>query len=156
VAHEAARKGHLPSDFDRWELTDKDGWTVAHVAARRGHLPPDYDRWEWADWTGWTVAHVAAAHDHLPPGFDCWELTDEDGRTVAHVAARYGHLPPGLRPPWEFAAPHAWTASYVATGYAYLSHKFNHRKLIDKDGGLGICCSPIWSFTSRLQPIGVG
>ena len=30
VAHEAARCGHLPSGFDRWDLADRHGWTVAH------------------------------------------------------------------------------------------------------------------------------
>ena len=40
VAHMAARCGHLPSGFGRWELADRNGRTVAHEAACCGHLPP--------------------------------------------------------------------------------------------------------------------
>ena len=71
------------------------GRTVAHSAARCGHLPPGFDRWELADIDGWTVAHVAAIGGHLPPGFGRWELADRNGRTVAHKAACCGHLPYG-------------------------------------------------------------
>ena len=95
VAHAAARYGHLPSGFDRWDLADGRGWTVAHSAARCGHLPSGFGRWELADIDGWTVAHTAARYGHLPSGFDRWELADERGWTVAHEAACYGHLPLG-------------------------------------------------------------
>lgn len=91
----AARFGHLPASFDRWELADDGGggWTVAHVAALWGHLPADFDRWEIADRRGWTVAYEAALYGTLPPDFDRWDLADRDGRTVAHVAVESGYLP---------------------------------------------------------------
>ena len=95
VAHEAARCGHLPSGFDRWDLADGRGWTVAHSAARCGHLPSGFDRWELADSTGRTVAHEAARYGSLPPGFDRWELANRNGWTVAHAADCCGRLPYG-------------------------------------------------------------
>lgn len=73
-AIELAKYGHLPADFDKWDLADRDGWTVAHVAAACGHLPADFDKWDITDGRGWTVAHVAAEHGHLPADFDKWDL----------------------------------------------------------------------------------
>jgi len=78
------------------EYREKEGGcTVAHEAARYGHLPSGFGRWDLADSDGRTVAHAAACCGHLPSGFDCWELADRRGWTVAHAAARYGRLPPG-------------------------------------------------------------
>jgi hypothetical protein len=72
----------LPTGFDRWELADKDGWTVAHIAAWRGHLPDNFDQWDMADKDGATVAHSCARWGHLPAGFDQWGLANNDGLTV--------------------------------------------------------------------------
>jgi hypothetical protein len=41
-----ARKGTLPADFKDWDRADKRGLTVAHEAAIWGHLPANFDRWE--------------------------------------------------------------------------------------------------------------
>jgi hypothetical protein len=37
--HAAARGGHLPEEFDKWDIADNSGWTVAHDAAAEGKLP---------------------------------------------------------------------------------------------------------------------
>jgi len=44
ISWEAARCGHLPEGFERWDLANKYGTTVAHVAARCGHLPEGSQR----------------------------------------------------------------------------------------------------------------
>jgi hypothetical protein len=66
----------LPADSDKWELIiDEDCTTVAHTAAGNGCLPPDFNKWELTDKNGWTVAYAAFLHKRLPPDFDKWELT---------------------------------------------------------------------------------
>jgi hypothetical protein len=79
VAHVAAMHGHLPADFDQWDIASKDGYTVAHVAAQGGYLPEGFDQWGMADSTGWAVAHTAAYHELLPVNFSQWGLVDNDG-----------------------------------------------------------------------------
>ena len=59
-----------------------------YAQARFGHLPPDFDQWELADgYKGRTVAHVAARWGCLPLDFSHWDLSDRNGRTVAQEAA---------------------------------------------------------------------
>jgi hypothetical protein len=38
--------GHLPPDFNQWDLTDKDGYTVAQTAYEYNRLPPNFDKWD--------------------------------------------------------------------------------------------------------------
>jgi hypothetical protein len=122
VAHIAARNGHLPKDFNRWEIADKrgttiahevirqtkkvpkgltcwemadeTGWTVAHEVAFSAKLPRSFTRWDLADNTGWTVAHAVAEQRAMPKRFNQWALADQDGCTVAHIAAWHDRLPP--------------------------------------------------------------
>lgn len=61
---------------------------MAHVAAHHGHIPDDFDRWDIVDRRGWSVAHDAAINNNLPGDFDQWDLTDVDGVTVRNVADR--------------------------------------------------------------------
>lgn len=63
---EAARKGKLPPDFDRWDLADKDGWTVAHITAQKHQLPLGFNRWRLVDIAGRSVAQVAEDKNKLP------------------------------------------------------------------------------------------
>lgn len=94
VAHEAAENEKLPKDFNLWHLADKDGTTVAHIAASHLHLPKDFNQWDLADHKGWTVAHEFVCIRPLPPlpkDFNQWDLADHRGRTVAQVAALDRH-----------------------------------------------------------------
>jgi hypothetical protein len=79
-------EGTLPAGFDPWRLQDATGRAVAHVVAESGHLPGDFDLWNLvhdeeaalARKTGQhelrflpqgkcdTVAHVAARAGHQP------------------------------------------------------------------------------------------
>jgi len=86
AAMEAAQLGHLPADFDQWDLANRSGRTVAHSAAFCGHLPADFDQWDLADNNGVTVAHTAALSGHLPTDFDQWDLANRSGRTVLDEA----------------------------------------------------------------------
>jgi hypothetical protein len=52
-----AMRGTLPADVD-WSIATTSGWTLAHEAARHGKLPPDYDRWDLRDKDGLTVMMV--------------------------------------------------------------------------------------------------
>jgi hypothetical protein len=92
IAHEAASYHRLPANFNQWGLADKEGWTVAHTASD-GCLPEDFSQWDLANSKGWTVAHVAAARQ-LPPNFTQWGLADKDGWTVAHEFADHTGIPP--------------------------------------------------------------
>jgi hypothetical protein len=106
VAHEAARTGHLPSGFTRWEIRDTDGWTVAHEAAMLGSLPPDFNRWDLADFDGYTVAHTAAEHGHLPPDFPQMDWVDVDGLSVGEVyAKKMNSLPANTEPAQKSKTP---------------------------------------------------
>jgi len=42
VAHEAAFWGHLPDDFNQWNLKDDYGTTVADIAAKNNTLPRNF------------------------------------------------------------------------------------------------------------------
>jgi hypothetical protein len=66
---EMAKAGTLPADFTQWEL-EHEGISVAHVAAKFGHLPVVFDKWEIKDKDGFSVAHVAAGRGDLPGDFD--------------------------------------------------------------------------------------
>jgi hypothetical protein len=46
VAHAVAYRYILPSNFDKWELTDNDGNTVAQVAYEHNTFPPNFNRWD--------------------------------------------------------------------------------------------------------------
>ena len=87
-AHTAARYGHLPEGFDRWDMADNQGLTVAHTAARYGHLPEGFDRWDMADRYGYTVAHIAAQNGNLPKPcpHPILTLKDGTGTLVAEIA----------------------------------------------------------------------
>ena len=55
----AASYGQLPTDFDQWQIADKEGWTIAHEAAYFDHLPLDFDQWDLMDdHFGLTVSEV--------------------------------------------------------------------------------------------------
>jgi hypothetical protein len=55
----------MPDNFDRWELADKDGWTVAHEAASLGKLPPGFSRLDLADNKGRTVAQAGSSKSNM-------------------------------------------------------------------------------------------
>ena len=82
-----ARDGTLPTDFDRWDLADEQGWSVAHEAAHCNNLPRGFDQWDLADYRGWTVAHEAAAHGGLPKDFTGGHWQDRKGTTVYGVVS---------------------------------------------------------------------
>jgi hypothetical protein len=52
-----AIRGTLPADVD-WSIATPSGWTLAHEAARYGQLPPDFDQWHLKDKDGLTVMRV--------------------------------------------------------------------------------------------------
>ena len=54
----SVRYDYLPNNFNQWNLSDRDGWTVAHVAALLGHLPPSFNQWNLADKNGVTVGDL--------------------------------------------------------------------------------------------------
>ena len=133
MAHEAARLGQLPNDFDLWGLADRKGTTVAHVAAQYGCLPESFARWDMADCVGTTVAHVAAQCGHLPNGFDNWDMVDGDQTTVAHIAAQYSNLPKGFAC-WDMVDRRGVTVAHVAAQYGNLPKGFTFWDLADFDG----------------------
>ena len=45
-------------DFDQWGIMNNEGWTVAHSAAFYGHLPLDFDRWDLKDFAEWSVRDI--------------------------------------------------------------------------------------------------
>jgi hypothetical protein len=45
-AHEQAKAGTLPTDFNDWDAIDEYGRTVAWVAMVSGNLPPGFNQWE--------------------------------------------------------------------------------------------------------------
>lgn len=63
-----AMLGKLPEGFDRWDLADKDGWSLAHEAAKYGTLPEGFDGWDLADKSGRTVRQVADMREALNSG----------------------------------------------------------------------------------------
>jgi hypothetical protein len=83
--------GHLPANFDQWDLTDSKGFMVAHVAARHGPLPVDFQYWALVDVGGRTVALVAACHGVLPDTFDKWPV-DCDGDAMIEAACESRRL----------------------------------------------------------------
>lgn len=60
----------MPKDFNQWHLFEPDtGWTVAHEAAFWGHLPDNFNQWNLTDYNGITVADVARMYGHLSKDF---------------------------------------------------------------------------------------
>lgn len=86
IAHEAARKGKLPKNFDQWSVADKLGWSVAHEAAKYNTLPQDFNQWGIREKFGWTVAHCVAQKGNLPNDFKEWGLRDFHDTTVREIA----------------------------------------------------------------------
>jgi hypothetical protein len=92
VAHECARYGTLPKNFDKWSLRETaQGQTVAHIFAQHSDdpFPSDFDQWDMVNNDGWSVAHFAAAHGKLPKDFDQWNLIHPGGKTVRNIADEY-------------------------------------------------------------------
>ncbi|MDR2613486.1 MAG: ankyrin repeat domain-containing protein [Deltaproteobacteria bacterium] len=96
-----ARLGRLPEGFRDWGLCIPrlDFVPVAHIAAAHGHLPEDFDRWDVSTRTGWTAAHQAALYGHLPEGYDGPDYADGEGVTVSDVLALRERAGTGPQPP---------------------------------------------------------
>lgn len=78
-------QGHLPSEFNEWEISDENGWSIAHLAAKAGLLPEYFNDWHISDKDGWTVAHEAAKNGNLPTGFTQWHLKDKNRISVKSI-----------------------------------------------------------------------
>jgi hypothetical protein len=137
---DAAKKGTLPDDFDRWDIIwpDSDGRrrTVAHLAALYGTLPKDFDQWDLGmgkDECGWTVAHSAARSRTLPEDFSNWDLRDLDGKTVAHWAVAKKCLPASFNE-WSMADRCGQTMAHIAAECGRLPDGFDQWELADDAG----------------------
>ena len=103
----------VPRMLSELELCDEDGWTLAHEAAVKGCLPSDYSNWELADHSGYTVAHAKASTDSHPVDFPYWHLKNKCGKTVAEVAVEAGTLPWNY-PSWEEVTSQGETLAHIA------------------------------------------
>lgn len=83
----------FPADFDGWDLTGGNEWTIAHRAAARGLLPKGFTGWDISDNHGFTIAHmVAVSGGKLPDTFDQWDLITQEGFTVTDIVKRMNEL----------------------------------------------------------------
>lgn len=134
-----AGNGNLSIDFYKWDLADKDGWTLAHEAAMYGRLPKKFrnmDRILYLyDKKGMSVIKLCVFRGDLPDGFDNWSYTENEkyGWSLAHVAAFWGTLPKSFDQ-WRIADAKGWTVAHEAAKYDNLPKDFSQWDLKDNKG----------------------
>jgi hypothetical protein len=137
----AGRNGFLPDDFEQWDLTDKNGWTVAEIVFLAEKSSPTLR----AAAQTWLIQNLPQALEPAPENFDAaiarakagpqaasfpWGMSNFAGKTVAHIAAKYGTLPAHFKH-WDWTDKHGRTVAQEAARYGNLPADFDQWELAE-------------------------